>query len=277
MYKGFKGNWADQMYFNGKFKFSKEIDIALVDKTRLIDGKFSNKLTDAYISYTKTFKTNKKIPVFNQGFNLNVRIGMFEWFPTYTNVQLILENADKFINPAAVYGGSIIIKIPAFKDKSLNIQFSAITGDVIFNKIKPQLLDLYANYTKIFKYNIGISVQAGIAEGSMQLLNFAELLYQPKLEKIELDIRAGKLPTYDDSPYGIHIGFTRKFKYIMLGGYYEKRYKQNTRGQIAGFQWGIVGPPKLVKVFSTFNIFYDFNTTTLWMWIPVIKIQFQHK
>ena len=133
------------------------------------------------------------------------------------------------------------------------------------------------NYTKIFKYSLGLSTQIGIAQGSQHIVNFAQILYKPKLENLQCDVRIGKLPTYDETPYGIHLGITRRFKYISLGGYYEKRLNQNTKGEIAGVQWNIIEPPKLAKFVSTFNLFYDFNTNTIWMWIPILKINIQYK
>ena len=277
MYEGINGKWVDQMYISARLQYSNQIDIVVINKTKAINDNLVNNFSDFYINYRNDFKANDKIPIFKFGSYLDIKIGKLEWYPTFTNVQLIIENADKFINPNQIYGGSILSKTPLTRDKSLTVFLSAHTGDLIYNELDPELLDLYLNYTKIFKYNLGVSAQLGQFQGSKDLVNFVQLIYQPKLEKIQLDFKAGKLQTYEDTPYGIHIGFKRNFKYISLGGYFEKRFDQNTKGEIAGVQWSIIGPPKLVKFINTFNIFYDFNSTTLWMWIPVLKIDLVHK
>lgn len=277
MHKGLNSKWTDQMYINARFKYTRNIDIVIVNKTKSVNDKLENTFSDIYINYRNDFKANDKIPLFKYGSYLDLKIGMLEWFPTFTNVQLILENVDKYINPSHIYGGSVLSRTPLTRDKSLNFQLAAHTGDLIYNDLDPELLDLYLNYTKIFIYKLGISAQIGRAQGSKDFVNFAHIIYQPKLEEIQMDIKVGKLPTYEETPYGFHIGFSRNFKYISLGGYYEKRIDQNTKGNIAGVQWSIIGPPKLAKFVNTFNVFYDFNTTTLWMWIPIIKIDIQHK
>jgi len=275
--EGIHGKFVDQMYINANLRYNRNLQIVVINKTKLKNDTLQNKFSDIYFNYTNNFKANAKIPIFKYGSYLNLKVGMLEWFPTFTNVQLILENAEKYINPSQIYGGSIISITPLTRDIALNIHLGAHTGDLIYNKLDPELLDLYLNYTKIFKYSLGISTQIGIAQGSKHVVNFAHLLYQPKFEDIQFDVKIGKLPTIDETPYGIHLGFTRKFKYISLGGYYEKRLNQDTKGEIAGVSWSIIGPPKLAKFVSTFNLFYDFNTNTIWMWIPILKIDIRYK
>lgn len=277
MYKGVNGKWADQMDIDARLKYTRNIDVIVKNKTRMVNDKLENKFSNIYLTYNSHLKENAKIPIFKYGSLLSIKAGMLEWIPTYTNVQLILENVEKFINPSRIYGGSIVSISPLTGDKALNLHFGAHTGDLLYKKVKPELLNLYLNYTKTIKYSLGLSAQVGIAQGSKHVVNYAYLLYQPKLEEMQFDIRMGKLPSIDQAPYGVHIGFTRKFKYVLLGGYYEKRLNQVAKEQIAGIQWGIVGPPKLVKLVNTFCMFYDFNTTTLWMWIPLIQIDIRHK
>ena len=274
---GINTNFTDQMYIRANFKYSYKFELVVINKTKLKNDTLQNKFSDIYFSYRNNFKANAKIPIFKYGSYLNLKVGILEWFPKFTNVQLILENAEKYINPSQIYGGSINSVTPLTRDRALKINLSAHTGDLINKELDPEILDLFLNYTKIFKYNLGVSTQIGIAQGSKHVVNFAHLLYKPKLENMQFDVRIGKLPTIDETPYGIHLGITRKFKYISLGGYYEKRLNQDTKGEIAGVSWSIIGPPKLAKFVSTFNLFYDFNTNTIWMWILILKIDIQHK
>lgn len=274
---GINTNFTDQMYVRANLKYSRNFELVVINKTKLKNDTLQNKFSDIYFSYRNNFKANEEIPVFKYGSLMNIKVGILEWYPSFTNVQLILENAEKYMNPPQIFGGSINSNTPLTRDRSLIINLGAHTGDLINKKLDPELYDLNMNYTKIFKYNLGISAQVGIAQGSQHLVNYAHILYQPKLEKMQIDVKIGKLPAYDVTPYGIHLGVTRKFKYISLGGYYEKRLNQNINGEIAGITWSIIGPPKLAKFVSTFNFFYDFNTNTIWMWIPIMKIDIQHR
>lgn len=274
---GIDASFTDQMYVQANLQYSRNTELVIRNRTRSINNSLQNKFSDIYFNYRKNFKAKKNIKIFKYGSSLNLKVGVIEWFPIFTNVQLILENAEKYINPSQIYGGSIVSITPLTKDKSLRVQLGAHTGDLINNKLDPEIFDLFLNYTKVFKYNLGISTQVGIAQGSQHVVNFAQITYQPKFEKLQLDIRAGKLPTHDESPYGIHLGLTRRFKYISLGGYYERRLNQDTQGEIAGIQWNIIGPSKLAKFVSSFNLYYDFNQNTIWMWIPILKIDINYK
>jgi hypothetical protein len=274
---GIKDKFIDQMYINAYFKYIHGLQIVVTDKTKSVNGETKSRFSDIYITYTDNFRANANIPVFKYGLYLNVKAGMQEWIPTFTNTQLILENAEKYINPQEIYGGSIVCSAPVTRDRAFSIYFGAHTGDVVHHYTDPELLNLYASYTKMSRFNLGLSAQVGIAQGSRHIVNFAHLLYQPKFEELQCDIKAGKLPTVDAAPYGIHMGVKRDFKYISIGGYYEKRLYQNTRKQIAGISWHIIGPPKIAKFISTFNLFYDFNTNTVWMWIPFLKVDVQHR
>jgi hypothetical protein len=274
---GINSDFTDQMYVRANLKYTPNIELVIINKTKLENDTLLNRFSDLYFEYRKYFKANAKIPIFKYGSFLNIKLGMLEWYPLYTNTQLILENAEKFMNPPQIFGGSINSVVPLTRDRSLKTNLAAHTGDLINKKLEPELLDFNVNYTKIFKYNFGISAQVGIAQGSRHFVNYAHLLYQPKLENVQFDFKIGKLLAYDVTPYGIHLGINRKFKYISLGGYYEKRLNQSTKGEIAGINWCVIGPPKLAKFMSAFNCFYDFNTNTIWMWIPILKIDIQHK
>lgn len=274
---GFDANFTDHLYLRASLKYGRNFELVVINKTKFKSDSHQNKFSDIYCNYRGNIKDNARVPIFRYGTYLNLKIGVIEWYPTYTNVQLILENAEKFINPSQIYGGSIISITPLTRDKSLNINIGAHTGDLMHNDLDAELVNLFLNYTKKFKYSLGVSTQVGIAQGSRHVVNFAQVLYQPRLEKMQFDIRIGKLPTNDETPYGIHLGINRTFKYISLGGYYERRLNQETKGEIAGISWNIIGPPKLAKFVSTFNLFYDFNTNTIWMWIPLLKIDIQYK
>lgn len=277
IYDGFKGKFIDQAYISANIRYNRYIQIVIINKTKYNNSHLHNKFSDVYFNFTKNFKANTRAPIFKYVSFVNLKVGKLEFFPTYSNVQLILENADKFIEPRQIYGACIHTITPFLRDKSLNINLTAHTGDLIYRKVKQELINLNMNYTKLFKYNLGVSVQVGIAEGSRHIVNFAHFLYQPKLKEMQFDFRIGKLPTHDESPYGIHVGFSRRFKYLVIGGYYEKRINQHFKGEIAGVQWNIIGPPKLAKLVSTFNFAYDFNMNTIWMWIPILKIDIKNK
>lgn len=273
---GFNAQFIEQMYNGVRFQFSNNIDVFVQHKTFFAGDSVRHVLSDVRLSYYKLFTPSDNIPVLSNGAILDVKLGMFEWFPTYSNVQQIIENADKFIYPSKIYGGSILLNSPLTKDQSLRFQFAAHSGDLINKELDPELLDVFLNYTRLFKYEIGVSAQVGQAQGSQHVVNYAHLLFQPKIEKLSFNVKLGKLPTYDNTPYGFHIGLSREFKYVLLGGYYERRLNQDTKGHIAGFSWHIKGPPALAKFVSTFSFIYDINSNTVWMWIPLLKIDIQY-
>ena len=274
---GIDANICDQIHLRAELKYRNNLSLVILNKTNFKGNYRNNKFSDIYFAFFKSFRSNKKIPVFKYGTSLNLKVGVIEWYPSFTNVQLILENAEKFINPPQIYGGSLVSVTPLTNNKALTFHFGGHTGNLINHTLDAELLDFYLNYTKVIKYDLGVAVQAGRAQGSQHIVNFANITYQPKLENLKFDIKAGKLPSVDQSPYGVHLGIVRTFKYIALGGYYEKRIDQHTRSEIAGIYWNIIGPPKLAKLISTFNLFYDFNTNRIWMWVPLIKLNIKYK
>jgi hypothetical protein len=120
-------------------------------------------------------------------------------------------------------------------------------------------------------------MQFGIAQGCPEYINYAYLKYLPQWEKIHFTFKLGYLPTYGETPWGIHMGLYRNFKYIRLGGFYERRLNQNTTGEIGGITFGIIGPPKLAKFLRNFNVHFLLNSNKIWMMIPVVQLKIQHK
>lgn len=97
--------------------------------------------------------------------------------------------------------------------------------------------------------------------------------YSPTLfGDLRIDLRAGKLPGMDQTPYGARISLEKPFKYVALGGYYERRLNQPAGRQIMGFSWRVISPPILAKLMGTFLLAYDLRTNALRATIPFIKM-----
>ncbi len=273
---GINTNFVDKFKLNARFIFNKNIQFVFEDRIRYENKNIKNKFADFYLNYTKRIKPNFEIPLFNYGTRLDIKLGIIEWIPTYTNIQLILENAEQFVNPSHIYGATLKSTTPLNAGNDLNLHFDAHTGDLLYNDIDAEIVNLFLDFRKTFKRQVGADIQAGLAQGSQHTLNFAYIFYTPQVENVSFTIKTGKLPSYDESPYGIHLGFMRKFKYIAVGAYYERRIDQNTKGEIAGISWSIIGPPALTKLVSTFNFYYDFNMDTIWMWLPLFNMSIRH-
>src|SRR5262245_49596597 len=86
MFEGLNGNWIDQMYITGRMKYSDHIDLVIVNKTKFMGSRTFNKFSDIYLNYSNSFKPSEKFPIFKYGSYLDIRAGMFEWYPTYTNI-----------------------------------------------------------------------------------------------------------------------------------------------------------------------------------------------
>lgn len=274
---GFNARFIEQSYNGLEVSFKHNISLTVQHKTFFRDDAIHHHLSDLRVSYRKLFTPEDNIPILEYGTFLYVKAGVFEWFPTHTNVQQIIENAEAYITPPIIYGGSGYLRAPLLKDRSLQMYLGAHSGDLINNEAEAELFNAFLHYEKTVIFNLGVSARAGKAQASKHLVNHAYLFYRPKMEKLSLDIQAGKLPAYDQSPYGIHLGMYRDFKYVRLGGYYQRRLNQQTKGEIAGVSWNITGPPRLAKIVNSFNIIYDFNTNTIWMWMPLLKLDIEYK
>ncbi len=273
---GINTNFVDKVKISARMIINQNFQFVFENKVRYQDKTIKNKFADFFLKYSKRIKPDFEIPLFNYGARLDIQLGIIEWIPTYTNIQLILENAEQFVNPYHIYGATLKSTTPLNAGNDLNLHFDAHTGDLLYNDIDAEIVNLFLDFRKTFKYQIGADIQAGHAQGSQHALNFAYIFYAPEVENVSFTFKTGKLPSYDESPYGIHLGFMRRFKYIAVGAYYEKRIDQNTEGEIAGISWSIIGPPELAKLVSTFSFHYDFNMDTIWMWLPLFNMSMRH-
>ncbi len=277
MYEGLDGWSAHRTYLHARLYFSDALSIEARNITTHSKLPMENRFATACFRYQNALFKGQEVALMPHGAHIDLRVGMIEWTPVVTDTRIIMDNAQSFLSPPVVYGATAAVTIPILQDRSLTLFAAGHSGDYLHGELPAELTDLHLNYSKIFIHNLGIQAQAGKAFGSKHLVNHAHLSWQPRWEKLTITIKAGKLPAYDQSPYGIHLGAYRNFKYVGLGGYYERRINQNTKGNIAGIRWSITGPPKVVRVVNEFNIIFDFNTTSWWVMIPLIKLNIDHE
>jgi hypothetical protein len=270
--EGLGGKWVDEIRFLGAVELSDEWRIVAVDEMRFDDNTTSNALTRAFIHYHKVFKFNKEKIGVPQSVSINVKAGLLEWYPSLNDPRLVAENIDKYFNPESFYGSSVQVRVPIDKKELLTAYVGAHTGDVLDASVKPALQDAYLILRLPLVKNTLINAQFGRYQGSKHLVNFCYLQYKPKVELVTFDVRAGKLPALDQSPYGIHIGVSRPFKFIEIGGYYQRRIDMIGNKQIFGVTWRFLKPKKLVEVMNTYNFLYDSNSNTLRFIIPFIHL-----
>lgn len=266
---------VDNMNLGLILKYSDKVQVNIINRTNAPDELNQYEFTDINLQFSNNFQTKKTL--LKYGSSINVKLGKALWFPMFTNELLVFENAERYINPAQIIGGTYISKTLLTEDSAICFNLAAHTGDIVNHTIDAEVYDYNLSYSKTFKWNLGFTAQAGKAFGSNHLVNYAYIKYEPKSEKLEFDIRAGKLQALDETPYGIHCGIKRVFTHLTIGGYFEKRINQKQHDVIAGLSWGFTGDSFWSKLFSNFNIIYDFSSSTLWMWLPIIKINIQNK
>lgn len=227
-----------------------------------------NRLAQCYLHYYRTFS------LLPYGFTLDAKAGKLEWYPNFSDMQFIVENIDLYEEPPSMYGASLRLTIPLNKKESLYAHFGGYSGDLSADKIEPELKDAYLRVTPELFKDVGLKAQIGQSEGTKHLVKEAYLSYAPTFfGNLTLDTRIGKLAGRDETPYGIHLGISRKFKYIELGGYYERRLEQDPDTEhILGFYWTILAPEPLVKFINEFHIMYDTNSDTLHFTIPFLRV-----
>ncbi len=283
--EGLKGQWMDELRLRGQLQLVSNIGLVIENQTKFIkDGDNINDISQAYIQYSKAFSHKGKFPLFKHSTFINIKVGKIEWYPTFQDIRLISENLDLFTNPYSFYGLSFNLRMPLLKDNSLVFNFSGHSGDIIENDTKADIRNIYLSYNKEFIDDLGISIRVGKMQGCQHFINYAYLFYRPTIEKLQLGFKVGKLLSLDGIPYGFGVSIERKFKYIAVGGYYQRRINQksyfeerNTSSQIFGFTWRIIGPKKLKKVINTYQFIYDTNTETFRFVIPFFLSNIQFK
>lgn len=283
--EGVSGQWMDFLRIRGQLLLGWHLSLVAEDITRIYkNGPVVNELAQAYVQYSNAVSHKRKFPLFRYPTLITISTGKLVWYPTFRDPRLIAENIDLFKDPVSFYGISADLNMPLLRDRSLSIRISGHTGDLIGNATGPQLENLYVNFRHAIYKKFGIAVQVGIAQGSQHVINYAYLYYVPKIEQLQIGLKAGKLVSLDAIPYGFEISIERRFKYIAIGGYYQRRinqrsyFEQQKEGsQIFGFTWRITGPPKLKYIFDTYQFIYDSNTQTFRFIIPFCMANFFFK
>ncbi len=238
------------------------------DSTSSFWGKRDIRLAEAYLRYSA------KLPVPPFGLRAIVKAGKIERYPRLSDIELIMEHWDKFLNPDRFYGADVSLDMPLARSGWLNAHADGISGDLASTKPEPHLYNAFLRLTPdLFVKDFGLTAQVGRSEETKHWVSEAVVRYSPTvLRDLTLDLRAGRLPGRDSTPFGARISVWKPFKYIELGAYYERRLNQPAGTQFMGFSWRIIGPPWLARFMSTFLISYDTNTNTLWAHIPFVEV-----
>ncbi|MCX6841243.1 MAG: hypothetical protein NTX53_03015 [candidate division WOR-3 bacterium] len=274
------GKWAfgreigiGEMRLRSVLGFGWNLNLVAVATSRVgTDAKWNdwdkreNGLTELFFRYSKKF------PILPYGLQVRAKAGKVEWYPIFTDPELIIENFDLYLHPKSIYGVNLTTDVPLTSRGYLNAHVDFSSGDLSSAKPIPTFKNAFLRFTPgLFIKDLGLSAQVGRTEGTRHIVSEAFVHYSPTiLGDLKLDFRVGKLPGKDQTPYGARISLERPFKYIALGGYYERRLNQPAGRQIMGFSWRIISPPWLARFMSTFMVSYDTNTNTLWANIPLI-------
>jgi hypothetical protein len=227
----------------------------------------TTKLSQLYLQYSNTYK------VFSFDFTFNMRFGKLEYYPSYTEPQLILDNIDQYLNPPSFYGALLSADAMFWRPINLEGHFNANSSDIKNDFYKANINDAYLSINPETKFKLGARVSAGRIQGTKYGVNEAYLYYSPSIQKIiKLDARIGKLPGLDETPYGVRIGGEGYFKYFALGAYYERRINQRNDEKYIGFYWRIINPPELVGFLNSYQIIYDTNNDILRFNIPFLTL-----
>ncbi len=238
------------------------------DPTSSFWGKRETRLAEAYLRYYA------KLPVPPYGLRAIVKAGKVERYPRFSDLELIMENWDKYLNPDRFYGADVCLDIPLVRSGWLNAHADFSSGDLASSKPVPVLYNAFLRLTPdLFVKNFGLTAQVGRSEETKHWVSEAVVRYSPTVFRdLNVDLRAGRLPGRDSTPFGARISVWKPFKYIALGAYYERRLNQTAGTHLMGFSWRIIGPPWLARFMSTFLICYDTNTNTLWAHIPFVEV-----
>ncbi len=283
--EGLTGQSLNELRLRGQLYFKTGISLFTENKTKYYKNKgTTNDFSQYYMQYSKSFSHKGWFPLFKYSSHILVKAGKIEWYPVFRDMRLISENLELFREPYSFYGVLLDVRMPFLKDRSLTARFNAHTKDLIEGDQEAQIRNAYLTYRKDFLKNFGIAMQVGKMEGSVHAVNFAYLYYKPKIEKIQLGFKAGKLLSLDDIPYGFEVRIERDFKFIALGAYYQRRIDQKsyfeekgTDSQIFGFTWRFIGPKALKMIMDTYQLVYDTNTETLRFVIPILLTNLDFK
>lgn len=229
-----------------------------------------NRLSEIYFQYSDNYR------VFERNLTVNAQVGKLEWFPRITDPRQILDNINLFIDPPNYYGGNLFLDYHMLPQWRVSGHFTGTTGDVINDNEKANVRDAFLRINPEFIKDFGVNISTGKFQATKYAFNEAYAYYSPLLyERVRLDLRAGKLPGLDATPYGGRIGIEGQFEYIAVGGYFEQRLNQNKKERLLGFYWRILKPDELVNVLNTFHLLYDTDNDILRFIIPVFSITFK--
>lgn len=231
-------------------------------------NKRNTRLSELYIQYFHNFNLLKR------DININIRAGKLEYYPSYTDLRLIIDNIDLFTNPAPYYGGMINTNIILDKKLNFGANLSANIGS--FNSsFQSRITNAYLEFRPTFNKNFGLDVSAGKFEGTLYAFNEAAFKLNTKYKDIfQFTVKAGKLVGIDETPYGLQLGLEGYFKYVMLGASFERRLNQMNDVRYIVFYWRIINPPEATEFINSFNLIYDTNNDVLRFNIPFLTINF---
>jgi hypothetical protein len=282
---GLTGQSLNELRFRAQMLTKSGLGVLIENKSRFYQDKSTeNDFSQYYLQYAKSLSHKGWFPLFKFPSQVLLKAGKIAWYPTFRDIRLISENLGLFRDPYSFYGISADIRMPLLKDRSLVARVSGYSNDFKDNKQDAEIRNAYLGYKKNLYKNFGFAIQAGKMQGSIHLINFAYLFYRPKIEKIQLGFKVGKLLSLDQIPYGFEARIEREFKFIALGFYYQRRIDQKSyydkisnNSQIFGFTWRFIGPKFLKKIIDTYQLVYDSNTETLRFSIPILLSNFNLK
>ena len=268
-----EGFGIDEMRLRSTLNFTENSRLVAIAESRVgTDAKWNdwdkrdNKLTQVYFQY------NKRLLILPYGLFLNAKAGRVEWYPLFADPRLIIENIDLFLKPKSIYGIHLTLDLPLSPRGDLNAHIGVDSGDLSADRPKPTFNDAFIRFTPKLLKDVGFCAQIGRTQGTKFLVSDAFFHYSPTFfGNLKIDLRVGKLAGKDETPYGARITAYKPFKYIGLGGYYERRLDQPENEQIVGFFGRIISPPKLAEFMDLFMISFDTNTNTLRANIQFIK------
>jgi len=275
------GKWAfgreigiDEVRLGSVLGFGRNLSLVAVAKSRVgTDAKWNdwdkreNGLTELFFQYYR------RLSILPYGLQFRAKAGKVEWYPIFTDPELIIENMDLYLHPKSIYGVNLTTDVPLTSKDYLNAHVDFSSGDLSSAKPIPTFNNAFLRFTPgLFIKDLGLSTQIGRTEGTMHIVSEAFVHYSPTFfGNLEVDFGLGKLPGHDSTPYGARIAVERSFKYVALGGYYEWRLGQPKGERFMAFSWRIISPPQLARFMSTFHVMYSVGTNTLWAAIPFVE------
>ena len=287
----------DQLRLRVRSDFNEHWKLSVLNETRsylrggaerIRADSIVNRFRQVYLEYVHTFTPKLGIPGLEPSIQVKLRLGLVEWQPVFEHPQLVAENADLVFEPESLLGQTFNVDVPLTADRSLRMVLGGHTGDLMggtgpsvhnaFLAFRKPLLSGHPVWAKVI-----LDVQVGRAQRRQHFVNHAHLTYTQVFEQLELTLKAGKLVSLDRMPMGVHLGASRAFKYLTVGGYIEFRWHRGRvvhateEGPIAGFTWSISGIPKLEKLLRVIRFQYDFRNQLLLVNVPLLQVTMRHK